>query len=281
LDVEALRTALVVDGPLSTLEVLPTTGSTNTELVNRMRRAHSSVADRLADHAVLVAEEQTSGRGRNARSWCSPRGAGLYFSVALYPTGVPAARLTWVPLLAGVAVAEVVRRDCGVHAGMKWPNDLLVGPERRKCGGILAELVTGGGSTGVVVGIGVNVAHTVEELPATPGGLPATSLMLAGARCLDRDLLLTDLLTAFVEREQAWRAVGGDPVRSGLLAAYRTRCATIGARVVVEFPAGDRMRATALDVDTDGRLLVRCDNGKLRAVSAGDVMHVRPETAVP
>src|SRR6202044_1415756 len=126
---------------------------------------------------VLAAEEQTAGRGRGGRTWVSRPGASLTFSVLLRPVTVPPSSRGWLPLLTGVAVAAGVRSASGVAAGLKWPNDVLVGD--RKLAGILAEQSTDGDT--VVVGVGLNVATEERELPVSPTGLPATSLLVEGA----------------------------------------------------------------------------------------------------
>jgi BirA family biotin operon repressor/biotin-[acetyl-CoA-carboxylase] ligase len=266
LDAVALRTELadVVNG----LEVVARTGSTNADLLAAAR-------DGAPDRTVLVAEHQDAGRGRLDRRWASPPGAGLTFSVLLRPAQVSPARLGWLPLLAGLALVRTVR-DAGADAVLKWPNDLLVGPGRAKCAGVLAEALRGGAGQGaVVLGIGLNVATRPEELPA---GVHATSLLAEGIDAR-RDELLVVLLRRLMAAEADWRAVGGDPVACGLLAGYREVCATLGLPVRIEQPGGDVLVATALDVDGDGRLVVRDQTGATRAVAAGDVVHLREATA--
>lgn len=129
LNATALRKGLVREGGLwSEVTVVPSTGSTNSDLVALAN------AGKAAEGAVLVAEEQTSGRGRLDRQWTAPARSGLFFSVLLTPTEVPVARWGWVPLLTGVAVASGLSRAAGVDTALKWPNDLLltVGGEERK-----------------------------------------------------------------------------------------------------------------------------------------------------
>ena len=179
LDADAIRADVVRPAGLwRTVEVVARTGSTNADLLARAQRAEG------AEGFVLAAEEQTSGRGRMGRSWVSPPRAALTFSVLLRPQA-PAARLGWLPLLAGVAVATALREATGVTAVLKWPNDLLAGGA--KLGGILAEAApaSGTGGTAVVVGIGINVDTEPDELPPPgpgPGGaLAATSLRIAAA----------------------------------------------------------------------------------------------------
>ncbi|MFD8984619.1 biotin--[acetyl-CoA-carboxylase] ligase [Streptomyces sp. NPDC059564] len=273
LNAAALRRALVVEGGLWTsLEVVPATGSTNTDLAAR--------AASLPEGAVLVAEEQTAGRGRLDRTWTAPARSGLFFSVLLKPGGgVPQERWGWLTLLAGVATAQGLSRAAGVDAVLKWPNDLLVGVdgEERKTGGILAERVAGGPSPaegsggGVVVGIGLNVTLTEDELPVPAAG----SLLLAKASVTDREPLLKAVLRSLEELYGNWREAGGDPAESGLQEVYAAGCATLGRHVRAELPGGRTLTGTAEAVDADGRLVIRTLEGGREAVGAGDVVHLR------
>ncbi|WP_028925938.1 biotin--[acetyl-CoA-carboxylase] ligase [Pseudonocardia acaciae] len=263
LDVTALRTELA--GVVAKLDVVERTGSTNADL---LAAARSGAADRT----VLVAELQEAGRGRLDRRWTSPSHAGLTFSVLLRPIGVPPSRWGWLPLLAGVSLVHTIRSLTTVDAALKWPNDLLLGPphDRRKAAGLLAEVANGGDDPSVVLGIGLNVRTRADQLPDT-----ATSLAAQGAD-VPRAELLTALLRRLLADEAAWREAGGDPDASGLRAAYRAACATLGARVRIELPGAERtLLAVAEDVDEDGRLVVREPNGVTRAVASGDVVHLR------
>lgn len=278
LRVEVLRERLVAQHRWAAVDVVDSTGSTNTDLAEAARRG-------AADRTVLLAEEQTAGRGRQRRTWSSPRGAGLYLSVLLRPAGVPLSRWSWAPLLAGVVLAEVVQELTGVEAAVKWPNDLLAGPRRAKCAGILAEAAATQSDPALVIGVGVNVNHRAEELPVLPGGLPPTSLAIearaAGGSTspVRRQDLAVEFLRHLATAEAEWRRLGGDPVRTGLWAAYREVCATLGQRVRVVLPNDTVLVGVAEDVDSDGQLVVREDSGGVRTVSAGDVVHVRPEAA--
>lgn len=267
LRVETLRRGLLAPrGSYAALDVVASTGSTNSDLV-------AAAGAGAADRTVLVAEHQNAGRGRGSRSWVAPPRSGLVFSVLLRPEKVPRSRWGWLPLLAGTALCTTVRRLGEIEAVLKWPNDLLVGPEQRKCAGILAEVVgLGGGragSAGVVVGIGLNVTLRSDELPRAD----ATSLALQEAACLDRDPLLRGVLRDLDEVERHWREHEGDPVASGLAAAYRSACTTLGRPVTVTVPDHE-LRGTAVDVDTEGRLVLDVDGTRL-ALSAGDVVHLR------
>jgi BirA family biotin operon repressor/biotin-[acetyl-CoA-carboxylase] ligase len=216
--------------------------------------------------SVLVAEHQTSGRGRLTRTWSSPPRAGLTFSVLLRPT-VAGTRWGWLPLLTGIAVRAAVADVAGVPAVLKWPNDLLAAADGRKLAGILAQ------STGaaVVIGLGLNVTTTTAELRGTGG----TSLALCGATNTDRTALLGAVLHRLDSWLTRWEAAHGDPAASGVEAAYRTASATLGIPVRVTGVDGRTLTGRAVDLDADGRLVVATSDGR-RAVSAGDVEHVRP-----
>ncbi|MFI5981543.1 biotin--[acetyl-CoA-carboxylase] ligase [Streptomyces sp. NPDC051555] len=263
LSAAALQRALVVPGGLWTsVEVTGSTGSTNTDLAAR--------AARLPEGAVLVAEEQTAGRGRLDRSWTAPARSGLFFSVLLRPgPDVPMERWGWLTLLAGVATATGLSRAAGVDTALKWPNDLLVtvDGEERKAGGILAERT----GDGVVVGIGLNVSLTEDELPVPTAG----SLLLAKATVTDRDPLLKSVLRSLEQWYERWRAAGGDPATSGLQETYAAGCATLGRHVRAELPGGRQLTGTAEAVDADGRLVIRTADDAHEAVGAGDVVHLR------
>lgn len=252
-----------VGGLWSSIEVVASTGSTNADLL----------ACGGAEGQVLVAEGQTAGRGRMGRSWTSVPGASLTFSVLLRPSSVPPARRGWLPLLTGVAVASALRSAVAVPAMLKWPNDVLVGG--RKLAGILAEQSPDGST--VVVGVGLNVATPEDALPASPSGLPATSLLVEGAD-IDREPLLIEVLRQ-LERWYLAFLSDSDPARSGLLAEYRSLCGTLGRAVRVELPVGRVLTGVAEDIDPGGRLLVRVVHAdeatSVTAVSAGDVIHLR------
>lgn len=260
---EALERALVRPGGLWTsVRVVADTGSTNSDLV-------AEAAAGAPAGAVLVAEEQTAGRGRLERSWTAPARSGIFLSMLLRPQGVPKERWGWLPLLVGVAAASALSATAEVEVRLKWPNDLLVEVDgaERKLGGILAELE----GDAVVVGLGLNVSLTAEELPVPTAG----SLLLAGAPVTDRETLLRAFLRTFDQLYTEWAADGGDPERSGLQVAYRAQCATLGRSVRVELPGGRQLLGEAVGVDGDGRLVVVDAEGAQRPVGAGDVVHVR------
>jgi len=262
----AIRDATRGGGLWTSVTVVPSTGSTNADLL----------AAGGPEGQVLVAEEQTAGRGRMGRSWVSQPGAALTFSMLLCPSAVPAdrvdwvplppARVGWLPLLAGVAVARGVREASGLPATLKWPNDVLI--DGRKLAGILAEQ----SKDAVVIGVGVNVSTRLDALPSGPGGLQATSLAVEGGD-VPRERLLVEILRQFERHYTALRK-NPDPSATGLRAEYELLCATIGKIVRVELPAGRTQAGEATGIDADGRLLVT-DAGVTTAISAGDIVHLR------
>ncbi len=239
------------------IRIVEETGSTNADV-------HAAATAGAPEGLVLIAERQTGGRGRLGRSWEAPARSGLTFSVLLRPAAVPPVNRGWIPLLAGIAVADVLRQVAEVDAQLKWPNDVLVGD--LKVAGILAEVI----DDAVVVGIGLNVSLRPEELPVPA----ATSLAIEGAATTDRDPILRAVLRELARRYVAWRDGGGGPGAGGVRAAYAERCLTLGEKVRVALPSGDELEGEAIAVDVLGQLVVRTESGD-RKLSAGDVVHVR------
>ncbi|MFI7008917.1 biotin--[acetyl-CoA-carboxylase] ligase [Streptomyces sp. NPDC050145] len=261
------RSLLRQDGLWSSLDIVASTGSTNTDLVAR------AVAGTAQEGAVLVAEEQSAGRGRLDRRWSAPPRSGLFFSVLVKPAEheVPVSRWGWLPLLTGVAVATALSAAAGVDTALKWPNDVLVtvDGEERKTGGILAEA---SGEGGIVIGVGLNVSLRAEELPVPQAG----SLALAGAAVVDREPLLRAVLRSFERWYVEWCAAQGDPVLSRLQETYAAGCSTVGRRVRAVLPGERELVGEAVAVDGDGRLVVRGEDGERVPVGAGDIVHLRP-----
>lgn len=269
-----LRRALVTPGGLWTdVRVVSETGSTNADVADAARGG-------AAEGLVVAADYQHAGRGRAGRGWSSPPRAGLAVSVLLRPgtpaagwPGTPSTRWGWLPLLAGVAIAESVTELAAVPALLKWPNDLLI--EGRKCAGILAEVV----GDALVLGFGLNVTTGPAELPPTEGGRelaapPATSLLLAGARTTDRAALLRQVLRRLEDWYGRWRDAGGDADGCGLRPAYQRSCATLGRPVRVLLPDGSDLTGLAEHIDPAGRLVLHTADGP-RTLAAGDVHHLR------
>jgi BirA family biotin operon repressor/biotin-[acetyl-CoA-carboxylase] ligase len=263
------RSAAVVDE----LVVLPEVGSTNDELVSRV------AAGPVDDFAVVVTGSQTAGRGRLGRVWVAPPGASLSISVLLRPV-LPAGEpleiqhYGWLPLIAGVAMTRAVQAVVEPsRVGLKWPNDVQI--DGLKVSGLLAELLPGGDA--VVVGAGLNLSLTREQLP-TP---VSTSLALSGAVSEGdelADVALSVYLETLRELYTGFVRLGADPLSSGIAEQVTDLCTTIGQRVKVELPGAPDLVGSAVGIDGAGRLLVRASlDGQVTAVAAGDVTHLRYE----
>lgn len=237
------------------------TRSTNADLLAAAR-------DDAPEGTAIVADHQSAGRGRLDRTWEFPERSAIALSILVRPDVVPVSRWPWLPLLSGIAVYEAVRATAGVDAELKWPNDVLVGD--RKLAGILVERAETPTGSAAVIGIGLNVSMTREELPVRTG----TSLANEGASTLDRSVLVRALMRAFEPVYRAWAAAEGDPA-AGMLESYVRRCGTIGRSVRVEMPDGSTVTGTAEAITADGQLVV-ADHATRRELSAGDVVHVRP-----
>lgn len=213
---------------------------------------------------VVTADHQTSGRGRMDRRWEAPPGTSIALSVSL-PMPPDQSRWGWVPLLTGLAVRRAVADLTGVPLGLKWPNDLLAKPldaqDWRKVAGVLCS-VAATGSPVVVIGIGLNVHQSMEELPTAQ----STSLALCGAQ-LDREDLIVAILRELVAVQRVWATSVADD-------DYRTACVTIGQQVALQTP--DRViSGEAVGVDVSGRILISHAE-RTNAYAVGDVVHVRP-----
>jgi BirA family biotin operon repressor/biotin-[acetyl-CoA-carboxylase] ligase len=228
--------------------------STNRELLDEAREG-------VVGPAVLVADHQTAGRGRRDRRWLAPPGSSLLVSV-LVRLQVAPDRLPLATAAAALATSDAVAEVAGVEAGLKWPNDVVVG--ERKLAGVLAEAV---GDT-VVVGVGTNVdwpgdlppeiAETAVALNhLTDGAVDRADLLVAYLRALDRDL-------------ESLEADGG----SALLGRYRDRCSTLTRQVRVDTDAGV-VEGIAVDLTGPGHLVVETTEGTRVEVATGDVVHAR------
>jgi BirA family transcriptional regulator, biotin operon repressor / biotin---[acetyl-CoA-carboxylase] ligase len=200
---------------------------------------------------VVIADMQTAGRGRLGRTWVSPPGAGIYASIVFRPTPQAARLLT---LAAGVAVGEGIAQATGLETELKWPNDVHC--RGRKLAGILAER----GADHVVLGFGVNVLQAIYPVEVRSR---ATSIEHELGRPVDRALVLAECLAALAAR---YRDLN-DGREGAVMAAWRSRAASMLGRRVEWDVAGAGQRGLAERVDEDGALLVRTPNGLVRVIS--------------
>ena len=207
----------------------------------------------LDEGAIVVADHQTAGRGRLGRSWEAPAGTALLFSLLLKP---PAdRRAPELSLVAGIAVADSLERSLGLSVQIKWPNDVML--RRKKIAGCLAEARDGA----VILGIGVNVNQTRDELPEHAG-----SIRTLTGREADREELLSSLLDDLGSRYADWKAGGLDAVYEGLGPRDFLR----GRHVSVDGTSG-----VVTMIDREGRLEIAVGHDELVTVESGEVTYAR------
>ncbi|MDR3615137.1 MAG: biotin--[acetyl-CoA-carboxylase] ligase [Candidatus Obscuribacterales bacterium] len=233
-------------------------------------RAAQLAATMPAEGAIVMAREQTAGRGRLGRTWISRPDTGVYMSIILRPQTRPLNELSLLTMACGVAVAEAIDAVAGVSIGLKWVNDLIF--DGRKIGGILAE-TTGRAPAYVIIGIGLNVAldlSTVEDdLKERVDSLDR----IAGA-----EIDSNQLVCAIAEKlEQHYKSLlqSQDEV---ILNQWRKRTVTLGQRVIATSGARN-ISGVAYDVNSSGALIIQCDDGHEEAVNAGEVQIRRHDGA--
>ena len=207
----------------------------------------------LPEGAIVVADHQSAGRGRLGRRWEAPPGTAILCSVLLKP---PASRSApELALVAGVAVADTIERETNLAVQLKWPNDVML--RRTKVAGVLAEMRDGA----VILGIGLNVNQTRDEVPERAGSLRSLT-----GREWEREAVLQSLLVDLGDRYDAWREGGLDAVYDGLGPRDFLR----GRRVSVNGTSG-----TAVKVDRSGRLEIDTGDHRIVAVESGEVSYER------
>ncbi len=209
----------------------------------------STQSDLISDFSpgrVLIAEYQSAGRGRLDRKFIVPPRKGLTFSFCIDAIE----DIGWIPLLTGLAVADAIDENLnGKLVEIKWPNDLLV--NKKKLSGILSERVEGG----VVVGVGINIFQTKEELPIEE------SISLSMVTEVDREKLLIDILNKIGETFSNFANAKNH---------YRSKCGTIGKLVKASLPNGEIIEDIAIGVSNEGSLLLNS-----REISVADIVHLR------
>ena len=251
---------LAVSSPLAghPLILRDETGSTNSDALELGRAG-------AATGTIVIARSQTGGRGRLGRSWFSPAGCGLYFSMILRPALAPA-ELPRITLAAGVALCRAVSGLCRTTPLIKWPNDLLLGG--RKCGGILTECEFGSdGSPLVVLGIGINVSTPSAAFPAELRG----KVTCLADRCVS-PIRRLDLLREIIIAVDAVtvRLEAGE--FAALLAEWRDLDATREKRLTWVTTGGAAVTGISLGPDQEGLLHIRDDQGRTHAVLSGDIL---------
>jgi BirA family biotin operon repressor/biotin-[acetyl-CoA-carboxylase] ligase len=249
-------------GASGRFDFVESTGSTNTDLV----AAATANPGAYPNFSVLVTGEQTAGRGRAGREWVAPASSSLFVSVLLRPVGVALSELGWLSLVAGLSLTEAIRAVSSVEAKIKWPNDILI--NGKKTAGILSELIAD--QSAVVVGFGVNVYQTADQLPTET----STSLALEGVKIDDLDRLLSSLLHCLRRNLEWFESRNGKIGGSYLHQEISKHCETIGKEVKVLLPGDEVFVGQCEKIDDQGRVVVR-NASETRAISVGDIVHLR------
>ena len=234
-------------------------GSTNTEA--------QCWADRGApDFALVLAEQQTSGRGRFDRRWITSPGASLALSLILRPTPDEVPRLALFAPLCGIAVHETVQRVCGLSPQIKWPNDVLL-KGQKFCGILVESSWKGSQPAAVIMGIGMNI-NRGSIPPPELRGFPATSLEAEYGSPVDRAAILRELLFSI----HAWRGKLGTPV---FMQYWEEHLAFKGQQVRIENSERPLIIGKIKGINELGQLLLINDSGEMVPVTVGDI-HLRP-----
>ena len=218
------------------------------------------------DFSLVIAEEQTKGRGRFDRRWVTNPGSALAFSLILHPTPVEISKLALFAPLCGLALRDTLEEQLGLQAEIKWPNDVLL--DRNKTAGILVEANWSGTLiSGIVLGIGINIMHGSIP-PADAQQFPATCLEDHCDHPVDRYRLLQGLLNSI----SAWRMELGSPA---FFNAWQRYLAFKGEIVRIEDSQKTSIIGRVKGIDPQGRLILTLDKGMEKDFEAGDV-HLRP-----
>lgn len=213
---------------------------------------------------VILAEEQRQGRGRRGRSWSSPPGKGLWFSMVLRPKRLTPGEIAPVTLVVAVALTRTLREETGLPITVKWPNDLLI--HGKKTAGILTEIKGEPDHTEyLVIGIGINVLQEEEDFPQDLRH-PATSLYLESNRKINRASLLQQLLQDLTPSLELFFRQRFTPFRQ----PWIELSSTLGQSVNLTWPGG-RLEGHALDLDPQGALIIVDKNGKHHPINYGEL----------
>ena len=225
---------------------------------NQEAKRHALSGQRV--NQLFVADEQTAGRGRLGRTWASQRKEGLWFSLLLYPEIQPDQAST-LTLVAASSMSKAIEKTTGLDVGIKWPNDLILG--RKKVCGILTEMSAEINHLHyVIVGIGTNLGQMTFDDALKD---KATSIQAEG-----KSITAKALLEAFLETfEQDYNRFCQQDI-SGVIEEQKKRSVTIGRRVCIT-RGNEQLEAEAIDIDNEGKLVVRFDDGSVTALFSGEI----------
>lgn len=251
----------ISDASISELRYFETIGSTNDEALRW-------IAQGAPDFSLVVADEQTKGRGRFERRWVTRPGSSLAFTLILTHTIDDPLRIPLYAPLGGIAVQEAVQKLLGLNAQIKWPNDVLINC-KKFCGILVEAAWQGSDLQGVVMGIGINIS--AGSVPVVvQQNFPATCLEAACGRPIDRIKLLSEVLLSI----DHWR---GEVGSTAFMRRWQERLAFKGEWVRIEHSEKASIMGKVNGIDDSGRLVLVEEDGTETRVEIGDV-HLRPDT---
>ena len=238
---------------------LKETDSTNLRAAHYIRKGYG-------EGTVIIAESQTKGRGRLGRTWHSPPGTGLYLSIILNPR-ISAKELPRITLVAAVAAFDALKESACIDADIKWPNDLLL--NNRKICGILTELhAVEKDNSHVIVGIGINLNTPAPAFPPDLADI-ATSVLCETGKTVSVSAIMDSLLGSFDHYYNIFLNNGF----ADILKKWKSHSSIMGRKIQVD-EGGETITGTAFDLDENGALLVRQNDGSVKTVYSGDVSYV-------
>jgi BirA family biotin operon repressor/biotin-[acetyl-CoA-carboxylase] ligase len=226
--------------------------------------AQRLVAEGAGEGTLVLAEQQTIGRGRMGRSWHSPEGKGVWMSLVLFPQ-IPLPFTPQLTLLTAVAVCRAIRRLVSVNVGIKWPNDLLI-EGKKVCGILLESKAEDERLLYIVAGIGISANLSAGDYPEHLQNI-ATSLLIESGRAVDRNRLVGETMAQFEDLYGLYRQEGFEPIR--LL--WEALSVTLGRSVRIPSKEGS-LTGTAQGIDEMGALVVRLPDGEIRKIYSGDIV---------
>ena len=228
--------------------------------------AYEMAEEGAQEGTVVIANEQTKGKGRLGRVWDSPADTGVYLSCILRPDIAPN-EVPEITLVTAVSVVKAIRKFSGVQALIKWPNDILISD--KKSGGILTELKAETDKINfVILGIGININTVTSELP---GGATSVKKETKSSADLSRVEFIKILLTELENEYAKFRENGFSSIRND----WKSLSCTLERYVSVATGAKKKFYGKAIDVDEKGALIVRSDSGEERTFLSGDVTLIR------
>jgi len=222
-------------------------------------RAYELAEKGEPEGTLVVAETQTSGKGRLGRKWISPKGGGIYFSLILRPD-METDKVPVITLVAAVSIQKAIKKICGINAGIKWPNDILIG-DKKVCG-ILCEIKAQPDMVNfLILGVGINVNTPLKKIPP-----PATSLKKETSRSISRIKLMRQILTE-IEKDYLKLKKNG-------FKTLRTECKKLSTVLKKRIKVNEHyhiVEGIAVDIDEKGALIIRTKTGEKKRIFSGDV----------